>query len=610
MNTPSSAGKSSPVLPATGWHWLFTAWEQMLGVKKLRKLCLKHQEHAQGAALAQRILEDLVLPCQLTGCASTLPASGPAVVVLHNSFGLLESLVVLTLLRTQREDCKIFTPSPLVEFRGLDSQFFTLRENQRDHNFRTLRAAARWVQQGGVLVLFAWKESATTWPGWRSAASRWHPSVGRLLRLLRAPVLPAVLLGRKRLAAYSLKLWPDILIPPGQAAKLARFQRAPIQLALGKWVSATKIHSLALPGHQGAGAVNDYLALRCATLREIHTAAKSQAAWQRWKRLFPSREIAQLEPVIAAIPPEELWRELQTLPDGQRLANSNQMVVYYAHAKQIPMILREIGRLREITFRGTGEGTGKALDLDVYDDFYLHLFVWEQEKHEIVGAYRLGRVDEILRRFGKKGLYTYSLFKYKRRLLDQINPALEMGRSFVREEYQRNVVSLFLLWKGIAHYVLRNPHYRILFGPVSISNEYNSLSQQLLVNFLQEHNYKQDLARLVKPRRPFQAKKIKTLCNNRHGCTVKNIDEVSELVAQIETDNKGVPVLLKQYLKLGGQLLGFNVDKDFSNVVDGLIMVDLLKTDAKIMSRYWGKEGTEQFVAYHQALVQKQANPG
>jgi len=276
------------------------------------------------------------------------------------------------------------------------------------------------------------------------------------------------------------------------------------------------------------------------------------------------------------------------------LAANGDLEVYCASAEAIPHLLQEIGRLRELTFRDTGEGTGKSSDLDLYDSYYLHLFVWNRARDEVVGAYRLGLADEILRRYDKKGLYTFSLFRYRQRLLHRINPALELGRSFVRPEYQRSFSPLLLLWKGIGTFVARHPRYRILFGPVSISNEYHSLSQQLMVAFLRDNSYQAGLARLVRPRRPFR--------NGRRRpeyAHIRDIEALSELIAQIEGDAKGAPILLKQYLKLGGRLLGFNVDRQFSDVVDGLIMVDLLETDPKVLQRYMGREQAEQFLAWH-----------
>jgi putative hemolysin len=315
---------------------------------------------------------------------------------------------------------------------------------------------------------------------------------------------------------------------------------------------------------------------------------------------FPIHLVKPTEVALApAVSPDLLQQDVQGLPLEQVLVDHGPFLVLYARAEQIPHALREIGRLREATFREAGEGTGQAIDIDRFDDYYLHLFVWHKEKREIVGAYRLGATDAILDRLGKQGLYTSTLFRYRARLLQAISPALEMGRSFVRKEYQRSFSSLLLLWRGIGAFVVRNPRYKILFGPVSINDDYQSSSRQLLVTFLKMNNFMPELARMVKPRTPLRPSPLAQWKSRKMRMIVDDLEDVEELIADIETDLKGVPILLKQYLKLGGQLLGFNIDPAFSNVLDGLILVDLTKSDPRVLERYFTKEGVRSFRAYH-----------
>jgi hypothetical protein len=291
-------------------------------------------------------------------------------------------------------------------------------------------------------------------------------------------------------------------------------------------------------------------------------------------------------------------KEVDSLPSGQKLISSNEFEVYYALAGQIPRLMKEIGRLREETFRMAGEGTGKAIDLDRFDNIYIHLFVWNRERNEVVGAYRLGASDEILAKHGKKGLYTQTLFRYHDRLLKEMGPALEMGRTFVRKEYQRSYSPLLLLWKGIGQYVVAHPRYRILFGAVSISNDYHSYSRRLMVAFLNMNRSLPDLGKMVKPRKPFRQKQVSGL-HWVNEDVEEGLDELSAWISGVEEDGKGVPILLKQYLKLGGKVLSFNVDKRFGNALDGLILVDLALTDHKILKRYMGDEGFNTFMNCH-----------
>jgi putative hemolysin len=306
--------------------------------------------------------------------------------------------------------------------------------------------------------------------------------------------------------------------------------------------------------------------------------------------------------VADAVPRPALQAEIDRLLPSRRLVDSGRFQVYCAPAGEIPRALQEIGRLRELTFRAAGEGTGKCADIDLFDAYYLHLFVWDAPAQAIAGAYRLGLVDRILAQQGKRGLYTASLFKYRTRLLDSLNPAIELGRSFVRAEYQRSFAALLLLWRGIARFVVGAPQYAVLFGPVSISNNYTPASRRLMVDYLSAYRAEASLAGEVRPRQPFDDETPSALAAGDPGA--RSIEELSRLIAQIEHDHKGVPVLLKQYLRLGGRLLGFSVDRNFTDALDGLIMVDLRQTEPLMLARYMGKPETDAFLALHAARHQ------
>jgi putative hemolysin len=278
---------------------------------------------------------------------------------------------------------------------------------------------------------------------------------------------------------------------------------------------------------------------------------------------------------------------------GQPLLESGVYQVFCARATQLPAVLPEIGRLREIAFRAVGEGTGRARDLDRFDAAYRHLFVWDRERQEIAGAYRLGATDEILASDGLAGLYTRTLFDYGHELLAQLGPALELGRSFVAPAYQRDFSPLLLLWKGISRFVACHPRYRRLFGVVSISDAYESTSRQLMIRFLQTTRFDADLGRLVRARNP-PAPPRGGLVESQ---TVDRLEDVSALVRGLEPDGKDMPVLLRQYLKLNARLLGFSIDPAFGNVLDGLVVVDLDDVEPAILGRYMGREEAAAFRA-------------
>ena len=290
--------------------------------------------------------------------------------------------------------------------------------------------------------------------------------------------------------------------------------------------------------------------------------------------------------------------EVESLPQQQQLASGAGCTVHWARAKQIPALLEEIGRQREITFRLAGEGTGNDVDLDRFDSRYLHLFVWHQREHELVGAYRLGLTSQLGSSTATE-LYSHTLFRFGRPLLDRINPAIELGRSFVRREYQRSTCGLPLLWRGIGSFVAQHPEHRYLLGPVSISASYRPLSRHLMVSYLRRTASDRALGRRVRPRRPVRSSLFMAANVARIRRRLKTLVELDQAVRRIEPDGIGAPVLVKKYLGLGGRFLKFNVDPDFSDVIDGLIVVDLAQTDPSLLRRFMGGDGASRFLNVH-----------
>jgi putative hemolysin len=302
---------------------------------------------------------------------------------------------------------------------------------------------------------------------------------------------------------------------------------------------------------------------------------------------------------MVAVDRNILVSEVAALTREQLLFQAGDLEVYVTPAHAIPAVLEEIGRLRELTFRAVGEGTGKSTDVDDFDARYLHLFVWNAAKQEIVGAYRLAGTDVT------DDLYTATLFKYTGDFLDKLGPALELGRSFVRPEYQRGFAPLLALWKGIGAYVAQNPRYKTLFGPVSISNQYQAVSRELMVAFLERRASLHEWAGLISGRNPFRRRSGKALPPAKGF----DLEALSDCVADLEPTRTGVPVLLRQYLKLGGKLLGFNLDPEFSDALDGLIVVDLTKTEPRLLERYLGKAEAQEFLKHQKGTRSEQHVP-
>jgi putative hemolysin len=236
--------------------------------------------------------------------------------------------------------------------------------------------------------------------------------------------------------------------------------------------------------------------------------------------------------------------------------------------------MNEIGRIRETTFRLVGEGTNQQLDIDEYDLYYYQMFIWDEEEKKIVGAYRVGKGNEIMLQYGIRGFYIQSLFRINRRFYPILSQALELGRSFIVPEYQKKPLPLFLLWKGILYFLLKNPEYRYLVGPVSISNRFSTFSKALIIKFIREHYYNNTISKYIKPRKRFRVPPHQ-LDTDIIFENSSDINKLDKFIKDIETGHFTMPVLLKKYLKQNGKIVEFNIDPKFNNALDGLLVVDI-----------------------------------
>ena len=300
-----------------------------------------------------------------------------------------------------------------------------------------------------------------------------------------------------------------------------------------------------------------------------------------------------VQDVAAPLDPEEVAGEIEGLPGSCRILDEKRFVVFVARVPEIPKTFFEICRLRELSFREVGEGTGNMVDRDAFDDHYRQLFLWDKQSKAVAGAYRMGFTDEILASRGADGLYCSSLFNFEPEFLDFLNPAIELGRSFIAPGYQRMIQPLAMLWKGICQYaVSRSLCYHLFYGPVSISQSYTSISKNLIVEFMERKHRHPTLSKLVTPKHPFSSRTeaLGGLDASQISELLSDVRQVSARIAEGEPDGKGIPVLLRHYLKMNATLLSFNIDPAFSNALDALVLVDLAQAPPSLVKLYCGPE--------------------
>jgi putative hemolysin len=508
-----------------------------------------------------------------------IPKHGPMVVVANHPFGLIEGAIAGALAARVRTDFKLLANSLLADIPGLKDYVIPVDPfgGAVRANWKSLRAGISWLRQGGVLVTFpAGEVSSLQLPRFEIADPAWNQNIARMIRISGASSIPMYFHGRNGTGFQVAGLIHPSLRTALLPIELLNKRGRTIRVSLGRPIGAERVARLR------EREATDYLWHRTYVLQ-----ARSSAR-PRSLRIEPRRA-----PIVSAVEPALLVAEASRI---QPLIECGDFSVRIAPAPAIPDTLREIGRLREIVFRAAGEGTGGSIDLDRFDHHYLHLWIWNSKAAEVVGAYRLAGTDTVTSR---RDLYTSTLFRFRAGLLESMHPALELGRSFVRPEYQRSYVALLLLWKGIGQYVARNPRYRVLFGPVSISDDYNPASRAVMVSYLKARCGNPRLAGLVEPKRRFHSRRLRACDVRLLGSLLANVDELAEVVADIEPDGKGIPVLLRQYLNIGGEILAFNVDADFSDVLDGLVVVDLARMTRTLLEKYLGKPGAADFAAFH-----------
>lgn len=579
--------------------------ERFVPLNKVRNLYQRLHRSEQGFQMHD-LLSEMQIELQVTASdMARIPKNGPVVVVANHPFGVLDGAILTSLLTEIRPDVKVMANYLLDDVPELQRYCIFVDPFGSDHsidtNRRPLKEALHWLRAGGMLAVFPAGEVSH----WQFSTAQvvdpvWNETATRLIRRTGAKALPVYFCGQNSLAFQIFGMIHPRVRTAFLLQQFLQQQGKQVEVRIGTEIGNRAIYET-VDDHEAT----EYLRWRTYLLAHR---GKRPSTFPAAVRSALSFIPETSEPVARPLAQELLAQEIDSLPGNQRLTENRDFAVYVARTEQIPNCLQELGRLRELTFRESGEGTGKARDLDQFDKYYEHLFLWHKRRNELVGAYRIGRTSEILPKYGIDGLYSSTLFKYDPALFESLGPALELGRSFVVKEYQRQYGPLLLLWKGISAIVAARPENAVLFGAVSISDDYNPASRQIIYRYFESCTQQNELCLLVKPRRPFRPPLTLRNWDCRAMCRVlHDLEDLSDPVTDVESDRKGLPVLLRQYARVGGKLLAFNVDQRFSNVLDGLVVVDLRQTESALLERYMGREAASRFQLYHRCGPQRQS---
>lgn len=565
----------------------FTEWAT--GLSKLDKFYAQRPAGCDTQQFLRFTLEVLGIDYQvIKGNLSHIPTSGPTVIVANHPLGCVEGVILAELLLQVRSDVQILANQYLKTVPELDELFIGVdvfeSQDAQHANISAMRQAHQHLRNGGLLLLFPAGEVSQLVDKKtnRLEDKTWSRSVSRLIRKSGAATIPVFIDGQNSKRFYLAGKVHPLLRTLMLGRELLNKSQQPISISIGATIKFKELNGLS------DDQMTNYLRLNTYLLKSPPSLSVNN-----------QQQGSPLLPIEGRLSLEKLQNDILNLSSEEKLLSSGDFDVYCTSSKRIPSLMHEIGRLREINFRKAGEGTGLSIDIDEFDQDYLQLFIWDRQHHQLVGAYRLGLVDKIIERKGISGLYSRTLFNFDTPFIQSMGKAIEMGRSVIDEKYQKSMAPLLLLWKGIATYVSRNPQYTHLFGPVSISNDYSEQARQLLADTMTMHHYHSQTALHVSPSNPMPNKDKSW--NTTMLTALGDIQLLSRVIARME-QGKGVPVLLRQYLGLNGKLISFNIDPNFNNALDGLIMVDLKEVPVKTLAKYMGSEEADRYLSKHSNL--------
>ncbi|MGL5600893.1 MAG: lysophospholipid acyltransferase family protein [Silvania sp.] len=542
--------------------WQKRLLSKVLHEEEFQQFAADHP-HLKGLDMVEQVLEHLDILCTISSRdLEQIPEHGPLVIISNHPTGTLDGLALMYVVSRVRRDVKVVTNRLLTHLEPLSSLFIPV-DNLGGKTAKTsLVQMEQHLQNAGVLIFFpAGEVSRPTRHGIRD--KKWHSGFIKMASKLRVPLLPVHIHAHNSLLFYASTLISPTLSMLLLMQQMFRRQHSRLPIKIGQQIPWSHWFSATLSPREMAEQCRQHV-IRLG--KGLPGRFKTQSAIARPEdRATLKRALAQTEC-------------LGKTGDGKTI------YLWQRNGQEDVPILRELGRLREVAFRAVGEGSGKRRDTDSYDDDYLHLILWDNEDLEIVGAYRFMPTAQQVENRGLGGLYSYSLFHYDDKMEDVLAHGIELGRSFIQPRYWGRR-GLDYLWSGIGAYLARYPHYRYLFGPVSISGGLPPAARDLLVAFYRlwfpaSHP-------LAVSRQPYPASLPDVLAQF---AGVDYVEDLTRLKSLLGNLGCGIPPLYKQYSELcepgGVQFIEFGSDPAFNNCVDGLVLVDLCYLKASRYQRY------------------------
>jgi putative hemolysin len=545
-----------------GWIML-----KLLRISRLNRIYDKHKDK-EDVAFLNAILDEVQIQFEIPEADLVrIPKEGSFVSISNHPLGGIDGILLLKLLAEKRPDYKIVANFLLHRIEPLKPYVMPVNPFEDRKGAKSsvtgIKNALLHLKSGYPLGIFPAGEVSTYKDGKLIVDKPWEEGAIKLIYKAKVPIIPIYFHAKNSRLFYFLSKISDTLRTAKLPSEVLSQKSRVIKVRIGKAIS--------VKDQEAYENIDDFHAfIRKKTYMLANPFEVSNPLIKTPSLKIPK----QPKKVIPPVSQNQMIKEIVKLRENDsRLLKSHNYEIFFALSHNIPNILREIGRLREVTFREVGEGTNNAIDLDEYDNYYHHMFLWDSKTNNVVGAYRMGLGYDIYQKHGINGFYINTLFRLEPELFSMMEQTIEMGRAFIVKEYQQKPMPLFLLWKGIVHVTLRYPEYKYLMGGVSISNQFSNFSKSLMIEFMKSHYYDPYLAQYIHPKKEYKVKLNDADKDFVFDASKADMVKFDKIIDELEPGNLRMPVLLKKYVKQNARLVAFNVDPKFNNAIDGLMYI-------------------------------------
>ncbi|TDD99576.1 GNAT family N-acyltransferase [Flavobacterium cellulosilyticum] len=552
-----------------GFLGTFSGWLLMkvLKISTINKL-YDRNKHLKEVEFLNALLDDLQIKFEIPEQDfKRLPKDGAYITISNHPLGGIDGILLLKLMLEKEPNFKIIANFLLHRIDPIKPYIMPVNPFENLKNVKSsvvgIKETLRHLRDGKPLGMFPAGEVSTYKDGKLMVDKLWEEGAIKVIRKAQVPVVPIYFHAKNSWSFYFLSKFSSTLRTAKLPSEVFSQKNRAIKVRIGKPISVAEQNE-----YKSIEEYSEFL--RRKTYMLANPFEKKTPFLPTPNLKLPKNPKA----IVTGASQEKIINEINLLRNNElRLLQSKNYEVFFGEAHDIPNVLHEIGRLREITFREVGEGTNESIDIDAYDKYYRHLFLWDCDAQKIAGAYRMGLGSDIYPKYGVDGFYLTDLFRFEPELHDMLHSSIEMGRAFIIKEYQQKPMPLFLLWKGIIHITLRHPEHKFLLGGVSISNQFSNFSKSLMIEFMKSNFYDPYIAQYIHPKKAFKVKLKDADKDFIFDEAEADLNKFDKIIDELEPGSLRLPVLIKKYIKQNARVVAFNVDPLFNDAIDGLMYI-------------------------------------